>query len=141
MLSVRPWATGAMSEWRNRQTRQLEGLVPVRVWGFKSPLRHAKSRTCFWAEPDLSERHRQRGSAADLHPQRLFARDARDQGGAQRTRACRPEGQCDVAARVLREKGGTHGRRRDALPHHRRDLVQDLLPKLERWTLEIDVDQ
>ena len=30
------------SEWRNRQTRQLEGLVPERVWGFKSPLRHAR---------------------------------------------------------------------------------------------------
>src|SRR5580692_4342695 len=28
------------SEWRNRQTRQLEGLVPERAWGFKSPLRH-----------------------------------------------------------------------------------------------------
>ena len=28
------------SEWRNRQTRQLEGLVPARAWGFKSPLRH-----------------------------------------------------------------------------------------------------
>ncbi len=28
------------SEWRNRQTRQLEGLVSARTWGFKSPLRH-----------------------------------------------------------------------------------------------------
>ena len=28
------------SEWRNWQTRQLEGLVPARAWGFKSPLRH-----------------------------------------------------------------------------------------------------
>jgi len=28
------------SEWRNRQTRWLEGPVPERAWGFKSPLRH-----------------------------------------------------------------------------------------------------
>src|SRR5579862_8555904 len=28
------------SEWRNRQTRQLEGLVRAISWGFKSPLRH-----------------------------------------------------------------------------------------------------
>ena len=33
------------SEWRNRQTRQLEGLVPARAWGFKSPLRHALLHT------------------------------------------------------------------------------------------------
>ena len=31
---------GTTSKWRNRQTRQLEGLVPERAWGFKSPLRH-----------------------------------------------------------------------------------------------------
>ena len=31
------------SEWRNWQTRQLEGLVPARVWGFKSPLRHSSN--------------------------------------------------------------------------------------------------
>ena len=31
---------GPTSKWRNRQTRQLEGLVPERAWGFKSPLRH-----------------------------------------------------------------------------------------------------
>ena len=31
---------GATSEWRNWQTRQLEGLVSARTWGFKSPLRH-----------------------------------------------------------------------------------------------------
>ena len=35
--SVEPYES---SEWRNRQTRQLEGLVPARAWGFKSPLRH-----------------------------------------------------------------------------------------------------
>ena len=29
-----------MSEWRNWQTRKTKDLVPVRVWGFKSPLRH-----------------------------------------------------------------------------------------------------
>src|SRR5258708_5686203 len=28
------------SEWRNRQTHQLEGLAPARVWGVKSPPRH-----------------------------------------------------------------------------------------------------
>jgi hypothetical protein len=28
------------SEWRNRQTRQLEGLVPSGACGFKSRLRH-----------------------------------------------------------------------------------------------------
>ncbi len=28
------------SEWRNWQTRWLEGPVPARAWGFKSPLRH-----------------------------------------------------------------------------------------------------
>jgi hypothetical protein len=33
------------SEWRNRQTRQLEGLVPARAWGFKSPLRHDQNPT------------------------------------------------------------------------------------------------
>ena len=32
----------ATSEWRNWQTRQLEGLVPARAWGFKSPLRHVE---------------------------------------------------------------------------------------------------
>ena len=35
---------GATSEWRNWQTRQLEGLVSSRTWGFKSPLRHDRSR-------------------------------------------------------------------------------------------------
>ena len=44
--SATRYALGALlgvagqSEWRNRQTRQLEGLVPARAWGFKSPLRH-----------------------------------------------------------------------------------------------------
>jgi hypothetical protein len=39
-----PGATpGATSEWRNWQTRQLEGLVSARTWGFKSPLRHQRS--------------------------------------------------------------------------------------------------
>ena len=32
--------SGSTSKWRNRQTRQLEGLVLERGWGFKSPLRH-----------------------------------------------------------------------------------------------------
>ena len=36
----RSWQRGSTSKWRNRQTRQLEGLVLERGWGFKSPLRH-----------------------------------------------------------------------------------------------------
>ena len=36
---------GATSEWRNWQTRQLEGLVSSGTWGFKSPLRHAPDCT------------------------------------------------------------------------------------------------
>ena len=35
----------ATSEWRNWQTRQLEGLVPLGAWGFKSPLRHVRNST------------------------------------------------------------------------------------------------
>jgi hypothetical protein len=30
-------------KWRNWQTRMVQGHVPARVWGFKSPLRHHKS--------------------------------------------------------------------------------------------------
>ncbi len=44
-----PGLPEATSEWRNWQTRQLEGLVPARAWGFKSPLRHrcsALGRPC-----------------------------------------------------------------------------------------------
>jgi hypothetical protein len=29
-----------MGEWRNRQTRMVEGHVPARGWGFKSPFAH-----------------------------------------------------------------------------------------------------
>lgn len=29
-----------MPKWRNRQTRYVQGVVPVRAWEFKSPLRH-----------------------------------------------------------------------------------------------------
>src|SRR6266480_8079917 len=32
-------------KWRNWQTRQIQGLVPARVSGFESPLRHQPSRT------------------------------------------------------------------------------------------------
>jgi hypothetical protein len=39
-ISGRCFSKATSSEWRNRQTRQLEGLVPERAWGFKSPLRH-----------------------------------------------------------------------------------------------------
>ena len=39
-ISGRCVPVASSSEWRNRQTRQLEGLVPARAWGFKSPLRH-----------------------------------------------------------------------------------------------------
>ena len=42
-LCADPGSPGATSEWRNWQTRQLEGLVPARAWGFKSPLRHHTS--------------------------------------------------------------------------------------------------
>ena len=34
----------ATSEWRNWQTRWLKVPVPVRAWGFKSPLRHISDR-------------------------------------------------------------------------------------------------
>ena len=34
------YSAGSTSEWRNWQTRQLEGLVSFGTWGFKSPLRH-----------------------------------------------------------------------------------------------------
>ncbi len=29
-----------MREWRNRQTRTVQVRVPVRAWGFNSPLAH-----------------------------------------------------------------------------------------------------
>ncbi len=32
-------------KWRNWQTRMVQGHVPARVWGFKSPLRHHGSLT------------------------------------------------------------------------------------------------
>ena len=31
---------GNWPKWRNRQTRYVQGVVPVRAWEFKSPLRH-----------------------------------------------------------------------------------------------------
>ena len=38
------------SKWRNRQTRQLEGLVREISWGFKSPLRHCISPWSDWLQ-------------------------------------------------------------------------------------------
>jgi hypothetical protein len=32
--------SGSKPKWRNRQTRYVQGVVPVRAWEFKSPLRH-----------------------------------------------------------------------------------------------------
>src|SRR6266568_2986231 len=56
-LCQQPWLVGARGpldftvslgilmalsgpKWRNWQTRMIQGHVPARVWGFKSPLRH-----------------------------------------------------------------------------------------------------
>src|SRR6266571_3989497 len=59
-LCQQPWLVGARGpldftvslgilmalsgpKWRNWQTRMIQGHVPARVWGFKSPLRHHSS--------------------------------------------------------------------------------------------------
>ena len=34
----------SLREWRNWQTRTVQVRVPVRAWGFKSPLAHRKER-------------------------------------------------------------------------------------------------
>ena len=35
-----------MPKWRNWQTRYVQGVVSLRSWGFKSLLRHTKTRRC-----------------------------------------------------------------------------------------------
>ena len=50
---LRRYARPATSEWRNRQTRQLEGLVSARTWGFKSPLRHHETLATAGDSPRL----------------------------------------------------------------------------------------
>src|SRR6266568_2690885 len=83
-LCQQPWLVGARGpldftvslgilmalsgpKWRNWQTRMIQGHVPARVWGFKSPLRHhaTPERSPNFAETDLATRARGEGGGFD----------------------------------------------------------------------------
>ena len=40
---LQPQVVRHLREWRNRQTRTVQVRVPVRAWGFNSPLAHQQS--------------------------------------------------------------------------------------------------
>ncbi|CCF82344.1 hypothetical protein NITHO_1020024 [Nitrolancea hollandica Lb] len=47
---------GSKPKWRNRQTRYVQGVVGIRPWEFKSPLRHHRPEACLVQAFALTDR-------------------------------------------------------------------------------------
>ena len=86
-----------MPKWRNRQTRYVQGVVPVRAWEFKSPLRHQRSPASPWRGLHFDKGRPRQDAAATTGPRHRDAGVGRrmvagPHGGPEESPSCAERG-------------------------------------------------